>query len=98
MSEWDGFLEALAQEIAQAVLMDAPESLDDDGTEPANRILRAKLLPLLEAGQAMRMNIGAYAVALNASPFKQEDTSRAIRGCIDGLQAWDTALKVALKK
>jgi len=55
-------------------------------------VLRRELLPLLLAGQAMRQGIGAYAVALNTVPFKQEYTCAAIRDCVDSLRAWDAAL------
>ena len=94
-SEWDGFLEGLALTYFNDHMHDNSVELTIEGLVA---VLQAKLLPLLEAGEAMRQNIGAYVVALNASPFKQEDTSRAIRGCVDGLQAWDAAREAALKK
>ena len=59
-------------------------------------VLRARLLALLEAGQAMRCGIGKYAVALNAQPFVQAgNTMKAVGDCVDGLQAWDKALGAA---
>ena len=91
VSEWDEFLEWLARELAAAPCV--PSFAANSAANDFKPMLRAKLVPLLEAGQAMRQNIGAYAVALNAKPFKQADTMSAIGGCVNGLEAWDAALK-----
>jgi hypothetical protein len=87
MSEWDSFLEQVAFEQCEQ-LPKFQEHLE---------VLRAKLLPLLEAGQVLHDRMPREKRTKSSSYAVRRKTQSMSKKRIDAISGWDAAKQAARK-